>query len=77
MPRPELWKKFIEAVERKGRPATVREIGEELYGSDSESQFASAVNVAQECKAEGLVLVSQDYQDVRTTQKGLAFISKL
>jgi hypothetical protein len=74
--RQEMWKQFIEAVEQKGRPATAAEIPAELYGGDPDVQQASAVNIANECKQADLLLVSVDYQDIRLTPKGRAFIGK-
>lgn len=76
MARSEVLKAFIEAVERKGRPATAWEVAEELYGGEPEVKRASAVNIANECKQAGLLLVSQDYQDICVTPQGLAFIGK-
>ena len=76
MSRQGMWKQFIEAVERKGRPVTAAEIASELYGGDPDVQLASAVNIANECKEAGLLLVSVDYQDIRLTPQGLVFIGK-
>ena len=76
MTRAEMWKQFIEAVERKGRPVTIAEIATELYAGEQDVQRASAVNIANECKQAGLLLVSLDYQDIRLTPEGLAFIGK-
>ncbi|MBA4192368.1 MAG: hypothetical protein C0467_30735 [Planctomycetaceae bacterium] len=76
MTRPAVCRGFIEAVVRKGRPATLSEIAQELYGGDEDQQWKSGVSVADECKQAGLLMVSIDYQDIRTTPKGLAFIGK-
>ncbi len=67
---------FIEAVERKGRPATLTEIATELYGGEPDVQYKSAVNIANACKQAGLLLVSLDHQDIRVTVQGRAFIGK-
>ena len=76
MTQQDMWKRFIEAVERKGRPVTAMEIASELYGGEPDVQQLSGRNIADECKQAGLLLVSLDYQDIRVTSQGRAFIGK-
>ncbi len=80
MSRQDVWKQFIEAVYTKGqqenRPVTAWEIGQELFGSDEQVVRQSTINIADECKAAGLLTVPIDYQEVYVTPEGMRFIGK-
>jgi len=53
-----------------------QEIGQELFGSDEQVVRQSTINIADECKAAGLLTVPIDYQEVYVTPEGMRFIGK-
>lgn len=76
MTRQEMWKEFIQAVDRKDRAVTAAEIASELYGGEPAVQLEIAYRIASECKQAGLLLVSTDYQEIDLTPQGRTFIGK-
>lgn len=55
---------------------TAWEIGRELFGGDEDTVRQSTINIANECRDAGFLLVPVDFQEVRITPKGLDFIGR-